>query len=318
MEVTQADEVARAIAWAGEREVPWAVLGGGSNLVVADAGYPGLVIHLSLKGLRAAAEPDDNVLVTAAAGEEWDVLVEHCVRQGWTGIECLSGIPGRVGATPIQNVGAYGQETKDSLVSLRAYDSKSGTWQSFERDQCKFRYRDSRFKSEEAGRYVVVEVTYRLRANAPPTIRYPDLQRALPTTNPTLQEVRDTVLAVRRKKSMVIDPQDPNSRSVGSFFVNPIVSEQQTQALGDVPHYPAGEGHVKLSAAWLIEHAGLHRGFRMGNVGLSENHTLAIVNRGGGTAREVTALMQHVQATVNQRFGVWLTPEPVFLTPAGI
>lgn len=301
----------RAVAWAQERDVPWTVLGGGSNLLISDAGFPGLVIHMATRGIH----DDGNGVVRVAAGEEWEPFVAACVARGWAGVECLSGIPGRVGATPIQNVGAYGQEVREVIAAVRAFDTVAGRDVTFGAAECRFRYRDSRFKSEEAGRHVVLEVTFALRPGGAPSVRYADLQRRFAGREaPSLAEVREAVIAVRRTKSMVLDPADPNSRSAGSFFTNPIVPLEVAEAIpGEPPRYPAGDGRCKLSAAWLIERAGFPRGFTRGRVGLSANHTLAIVNRGGATAEDVRALMREIQAAVDDRFHVTLAPEPVFL-----
>ncbi|MBM3465635.1 MAG: UDP-N-acetylmuramate dehydrogenase [Armatimonadetes bacterium] len=296
--------VRRAVSWAADQGHRWMVLGGGSNLLVSDEGFPGLVIHLATRGLAF-----EDGTARAAAGEEWDGLVAACVARGLAGIECLSGIPGRVGATPIQNVGAYGQEVREVIREVRCFDTVTGSDVSFDAEECRFAYRDSRFKSEDAGRYVVLEVTYALRPGGAPTVRYADLQNALCSRTPSLQTVRDTVIAVRRRKSMVLDPQDSNSRSVGSFFTNPIVSE----AVDGAPGHPTADGRVKLSAAWLIEQTGFPKGYRDGAVGLSDNHTLAIVNRGGATAADVKRLMRAIQEGVQARFGVWLVAEPVFV-----
>jgi UDP-N-acetylmuramate dehydrogenase len=324
---THAEDVARAADWAASRRQPVFVLGGGSNVVVSDDGFPGLVVHMALRGVDVV-ESGGAVEVTAGAGEAWDDLVRTSVERGWAGLECLSGIPGMVGATPIQNVGAYGQEIAETLVSLRAVELSSGRMVSFDREACRFRYRESRFKNDDRGRYVIVDVRYRLRPQAPPAVRYPELARHLQERGvhePSLRDVREAVLAVRRGKSMVIDAADPCSRSVGSFFVNPIVSAAQADAAeaalrlrgalasdSPMPRYPAEEG-VKLPAAWLIERCGLTRGQRRGPVGLSENHALALVNYGGARAAEVVAFAREVRDRVRDVSGVTLAPEPVFV-----
>ena len=320
-----------ALRWAAEREAGVFVLGGGSNVVIGDEGFPGLVVHLMLRGIEATAA-DGHVDVRAGAGEEWDPFVRLAVEKGWAGLECLSGIPGRVGATPIQNVGAYGQDVSETIAEVEALDLRTGAVSTFSNADCRFAYRDSRFKREDRGRYVVLAVTFRLRAGGAPTLRYAELERALAERSgggPSLAQVRESVIGIRRRKSMVIDPDDPNRRSVGSFFMNPIVpetararvqetlrSEGRADEADAMPGWPAGEGRVKLSAAWLIERAGLRRGHRRGNVGISTNHTLAIVNLGGGTAGEVVALAREIRGLVHERFGVTLDPEPVFLNAA--
>ena len=317
-----------AVDWAGARGIPFMVLGGGSNLVVSDAGYPGLVIHMALRGVaaRVTAEAVD---VTAAAGEHWDSLVAFAVDRGWAGIECLSGIPGLVGATPIQNVGAYGQDVSETIVAVEVFDRPTRARLTLDNEACRFGYRMSRFKAEDAGSFIVLGVTYRLRPGGAPAVKYAELAKYFESrgvAEPTLAQARAAVLEVRKKKSMVLDPGDPNALSVGSFFMNPIVAEGEFEALSarlvaegvapgvtDIPHYPAGPGRLKMSAAWLIERAGFRRGYARGPVGLSDRHTLAIVNRGGARAEDVVALAREIRDGVRARFGVSLHPEPVFV-----
>jgi UDP-N-acetylmuramate dehydrogenase len=309
-----------ALDWAARRAVPARILGGGSNLVVADAGVDGLVVRLDLRGI-ATREVADAVELTAAAGEPWDGLVGHAVGRGWAGLECLSGIPGLVGATPIQNVGAYGQEVSDTVGAVRVLDRVGGRVVTLAPEACGFGYRDSMFKSRVPDRYVVVTVTYRLVPGGPPTVRYAELAQHLAARGrlaPTLGEVRAGVLAIRRAKSMVLEPDDPNRRSCGSFFVNPVVSAADCARVearaGDpaMPRWPQPDGRVKLSAAWLIERAGFRRGERDGAVGLSSRHTLAVVAHEGAGARDVVAFARRLRAGVDARLGVRLQPEPVF------
>ncbi len=309
-----------ALDWAKTHDVPLRVLGGGSNLVVADAGVDALVVKIDLRGVYSR-EVDGLMEVTAAAGEPWDDLVRRAVVQGWAGLECMSGIPGLVGATPIQNVGAYGQEVSDTLVEVRALDAQSGEIATLANRDCCFAYRDSRFKSVEPGRWVVLSVSYRLQPAGLPTVRYADVERHLEARRvsaPTLADVRESVLAIRRQKSMVLDdPRDPNRRSCGSFFTNPIVTESELaeaeRRVGDrtMPRWPQADGRVKLSAAWLIERAGFTRGHHHGPVALSTRHALALVCHEGARARDVLDFAAHLQQTVEARCGVRLTPEPV-------
>jgi UDP-N-acetylmuramate dehydrogenase len=312
--------VLEALDWARARRLPIRVLGGGSNLVVADDGIDGLVVKIALRGLDTR-EAHGVVEVTAAAGEPWDELVELCVDHGWAGFECLSGIPGLVGATPMQNVGAYGQEVGETVILVRALDTCTGRIMTFENHECHFGYRDSMFRSVEPGRYIILSVAYRLRPRGAPTVRYDDVEKELAArgiAKPSLADVRASVLAIRRTKSMVLDPQDVNRRSCGSFFTNPIIPGAELAAVearaGDqaMPRWPLPGGQVKLSAAWLIERAGYTRGRADGPVGLSSNHALAIVAHDGACARDVVAFARRVQAAVVDRFGVRLTPEPVF------
>jgi UDP-N-acetylmuramate dehydrogenase len=318
-EATDEAAVVAARAWAAARRVPLRVLGGGSNLVVADAGVEALVVRLALRG-ATTREAGAAVEVTAAAGEPWDAFVRMTVERGWAGLECLSGIPGLVGATPIQNVGAYGQEVSTTVTAVRALDLETGTIEDVPAAACGFAYRDSAFKSGEPGRRVVLAVTYRLRPGGPPTLSYADVERHLASRGiaaPTLGDVRESVLAIRRAKSMVLDdPADPNRRSCGSFFLNPIVAAADAEAVaaraGDaaMPRWPQGDGRVKLSAAWLIERAGFARGERHGRVGLSTRHTLAIVAHDGARAGDVLDFARRLEEAVHARFGLRLTREP--------
>lgn len=312
--------VITAHEWAQARRVPLRVLGGGSNLVIADEGVDALVVKIALRGVNArlvegAAE------LTAAAGEPWDDLVRDSVQRGWAGLECLSGIPGLVGATPMQNVGAYGQEVADTVGGVRVFDTFTGRIVTFSNRECRFGYRVSVFRSGAPGRYVVLSVSYRLRPGGAATVRYVDVEKALAArgiTTPTLGDVRAGVLAIRRSKSMVLDPHDENRRSCGSFFTNPII---EGDALGPVaaragdasmPRWALSDGRVKLSAAWLIERAGFTRGLTDGPVGLSTRHALAVVAHDNARAKDVVLFARRLQSAVEQRFGVRLTPEPVF------
>jgi UDP-N-acetylmuramate dehydrogenase len=312
-------QASAAAAWARDERLPLFVLGGGSNLVVSDEGHPGLVLHVDLRGVDAIQE-DTTALVTAGAGEAWDPFVARCVGRGWAGLECLSGIPGRVGAVPIQNVGAYGQDVSETIERVGALDLESGAAVSLTGAECGFAYRDSRFKREDLGRFLITSVSFRLRPGGAPAVRYPELEQALAgATQPRLADVRQAVIALRRRKSMVIDPDDENRRSVGSFFTNPVVDAARAESVrsradaASMPAFPAADGRVKLSAAWLIERSGLARGQGEGPVGLSTRHTLAIVNRGGATARQVVAFARSVRDRVRDRFDVVLRPEPVFV-----
>ena len=309
-------DVASAVTWAEERGLPLCVLGGGSNLVIADDGLPGVVLSLALRGIEHRTS-GDKVELTAAAGEPWDGLVEHSVQHGLAGLECLSGIPGLVGATPIQNVGAYGQEVSQTISSVRVLDRETRTVRVLSASECGFSYRDSVFKSVAPERYIVLAVSYGLTPGGAPCLRYPELEKQLPTAA-SLSDTRQIVLRTRRAKSMVIDPNDVNRRSCGSFFVNPVLSAEELAAvearLGnpEMPRWPAAGGRTKLSAAWLIERSGLRRGLRMGNVGLSSKHALAVVCHDGASTRDVVAFARRITDTVREHTGVKLVPEPVF------
>ena len=314
-------ELREALAWAAARSVPVRVLGGGSNIVVDDAGFDGLVLEMAQRGISVTAS-GSVVEIRTAAGEPWDDFVGAMVASGYQGLECLSGIPGRVGATPIQNVGAYGQDVSETITRVLAFDCALSALRTFSGAECSFSYRDSFFKSHQPGRFIVTEVTFRLSPHAPPAIRYAELERyftAQGQTAPSLAEVRETVIGLRRSKSMVLDASDPNARSCGSFFVNPVLDASEFRAFGeraqgegDVPSFPQADGRVKLSAGWLIEHAGLPRGTRDGAVGLSTKHALALVAHEGARSSDVTRLAERVQRTVLARFGVRLHPEPNF------
>jgi UDP-N-acetylmuramate dehydrogenase len=326
LRASNVDQISAGLAWAKSRGIDVFVLGGGSNVLIADEGFDGLVIRIDLRGITLFAE-QPYVGVKCAAGEPWDPFVEHAVLREWAGIECLSGIPGSVGATPIQNVGAYGQDVSETIVRVEALDRTSGTVRWFTKEECRFGYRRSFFKNDEPGRYIVLAVAFRLQPGGEASVRYPELRAYLDERGESLtdlRQVRSAVIAIRKRKGMVIDPNDPDSRSDGSFFMNPVVDAAALEAFlrraevvagedARIPHFPADDGTVKLSAAWLIEHAGFHKGLVHGNVGLSSKHTLAVINRGGGTAKEVLDLVQLVQTGVRDTFGVEIRPEPNFV-----
>ena len=310
--------VVDAVAEADANDEPLLVLAGGSNVVIADDGFPGAVIRMLTTGVE---ERGDGVL-HVQAGEPWDPLVERCVRAGLAGVECLSGIPGSVGATPIQNVGAYGQEVSETIASVRVYDRRERRLEELAPAECGFSYRSSVFK-RTPGRWVVLAVTYELpRRPASRPIRYTELARALGVAEgetAPLARVREAVLALRRRKGMVLDPDDPDTVSAGSFFTNPILSPGEFAALearangARPPRFAQPDGRVKTSAAWLIEHAGFARGHGdPATVAISSKHTLALTNRGAGTTEELVALAREIAGGVQERFGVELEPEPVF------
>jgi UDP-N-acetylmuramate dehydrogenase len=321
VEARDEDAVRVALEWAERRGLPVRILGGGSNLVVADGGVDGLVVRVALRGVTAR-ETGRAIELTAAAGEPWDDVVRLAVEQGWAGLECLSGIPGLVGATPIQNVGAYGQDVSETVAAVRVLDRATRTVVSLDPAACGFAYRDSAFKSRTPDRYVVLAVTYRLRPGGAAAVRYADVERQLAArgiAKPTLRDVREAVLEIRRAKSMVLDPADPNRRSCGSFFVNPVVTRKEAERIavtaGDaaMPRWPEPGGQrVKLAAAWLVERAGFTRGHSDGPAGISTRHTLAIVAHEGARAADVLRVARRVRDGVLARFGVRLVPEPVF------
>lgn len=312
---TEAD-VSAAVKLTDGEGIELFVLGGGSNVLVSDDGFDGLVLKMHIRGTSVIDAMDGMVRIKANAGEDWDGLVEDCVQKNLAGIECLSGIPGLVGGTPIQNVGAYGQEVSETIESVRCYDRQERRVVSLTNAECGFAYRTSIFNSTDRGRYIVLSVNFVLRQGGEPTIAYKDLKDRFGDNRPTLQEVRNTVLSIRRSKSMVIDESDPNSKSAGSFFKNPVVEngrfDEMQADFGTIPHFPF-EGRVKIPAAWLIDKSGFGKGYVMGNAGISTKHNLALINRGKARAKEIVALQEHITDEVRDKFDIVLAPEPVFV-----
>ena len=312
-------DVVEAVRVAKERGVRLFVLGGGSNLLVADGGFDGLVLRIRMMGVEMKREGALTVF-DVGAGEEWDAFVLRSVTEECAGLECLAGIPGTVGGTPVQNVGAYGQEVSETILSVRVLDLEIGEFLEMGRDECGFRYRQSVFNSTAAGRYVVTRVRFGLVTGGPPKIAYADLRKHFGAKGvPSLREVYDGVRAIRNAKGMLLVEGEADCRSAGSFFKNPIVEESVVERVAEavglpplaVPRYPSGKRYVKLPAAWLLERAGFVKGFAMGRAGISSKHTLALVNLGGATAGEVQALRDAVIAGVEGKFGIRLEQEPV-------
>lgn len=315
-------EVEEGLRWAESRGLPTFVLGGGSNLLVADEGFDGVVLWVRLLGIE-----QDGCGFAVGAGENWDRFVDRAVESECAGVECLAGIPGSVGGTPVQNVGAYGQEVSETIVSVRAYDRRESVFVELSREACRFRYRESLFNKDEPGRYVVTRVRFGLRAGGSPTLRYADLQRRFAGVHaPTLPEVAAAVRAIRREKGMVWMEGEPDSRSAGSFFKNPVVGLDRLAVIAAaagmeasaVPRWPAGDDRVKLPAAWLLERAGFTKGFGTdlgaGRARVSSRHTLALTNwAGDARCAEVCALAEEIAGGVERRFGVRLEREPVLL-----
>ncbi len=317
-------EIIEALEFAEQNSLEVFILGGGSNILIADEGFNGLVLHITLKGIlyeaqvKGTAARKNLVFVTAKAGEDWDEFVALCVEKNLAGIECLSGIPGFVGGTPVQNVGAYGQEVSETIISVRCFDRKTKEIKELTNIECGFAYRTSIFNTTEKNHYIVLAVTYALKLNGEPKIVYADLKNHFGDKKPTLTETRNAVLKIRSAKSMVINDNDINSRSAGSFFKNPIVSKEKFAEMcaksGDaIPNYAVNADTLKIPAAWLIEKSGFQKGFVKGNVGLSTKHTLAIVNFGDAAAVDVLALKEEIQRRVKKQFGVELKPEPIFV-----
>jgi UDP-N-acetylmuramate dehydrogenase len=306
-------DVFNAFKYAESRNLDVFILGGGSNVLISDDGFDGLVLQIGLKGIKR----NEN-FVTAQAGEDWDNFVAYCVENNLAGIECLSGIPGFVGGTPVQNVGAYGQEVFETIESVRCLDRETCEIIELENNECGFAYRTSIFNTIAKNRYIVLSVTYNLKPNGEPKITYADLQKYFGNRTPTLPETRQAILEIRAAKSMVINENDVNSRSAGSFFKNPIVSNEKFTEMcknfGDmIPNYKYNGEKVKIPAAWLIEKSGFNKGYRLGKVGLSSKHTLALVNYENGTAADIVQLKNEIQAKVAERFLVELQPEPIFV-----
>ena len=316
------EDVEAGVAFAQKRNLPLFILGGGSNVLVSDNGWPGLVLQIGVLGIDHTHERE-RIRLIVGAGEDWDSFVAFCVTRNLAGVECLSGIPGSVGATPVQNVGAYGHEVSQTIVSVQVFDLSQKEVREMDSADCEFGYRSSIFNTREHGRYVILRVAYGLRHGGAPSLQYADLQKCFEHRSEpvTLAEVRKAVLEIRASKGMLITPGDPDSRSAGSFFKNPLLT---TAALDDllrraqarklqVPSYPASPAMKKISAAWLVENSGFTKGYSKGGAGISSKHALAIINRGDATAVEIAALRDEIQQRVEQQWGIKLEPEPVLV-----
>jgi UDP-N-acetylmuramate dehydrogenase len=327
VQATTEAEIEEAVSWSAERKIVLFVLGGGSNLLVSDSGFNGLVLKIGIPGLDLLQE-QDGTKFRAGAGIPWDDCVNRAIAANCAGIECLAGIPGTVGGTPVQNVGAYGQEVSTVVDRLRAYDRRERVFVELNAAECKFSYRRSRFNTTDRNRFIVTQVDYRLNPNGAPTIRYADLERAIAASHlagsqPTLEEVAAVVRRVRQSKGMLIVEGDPDCRSAGSFFKNPVIDEELYQKVAACnaaapPRFPAGpgaenQGRVKIPAAWLIEHSGFAKSFALGAAGISSKHTLALINRGGATAADILTLAQRISDAVEEKFGITLVMEPVLV-----
>ena len=315
-------EVQAAVAFGRSRDLPLFVLGGGSNLVISDAGWPGLVLKVGITGIDERNE-NGKAIFDVGAGEEWDKFAARAVARNCAGVECLSGIPGSVGGTPVQNVGAYGQEAAETIESVLTLDLRDDQIRELCGEACGFSYRTSIFNTSERGCYIILRVTYGLTPGGQPRIDYADLKRHFSGWQqiPTLADTREAVRRIRASKAMLITPGDADARSVGSFFKNPVLSSEQHEDLSrraaarglQIPSYPALDAQHKISAAWLVEHSGFSKGYDSGRVGISSKHALAIVNRGGATAADVVALKEHIQHRVQEIWSICLQPEPVFV-----
>jgi UDP-N-acetylmuramate dehydrogenase len=318
VELEREADVLDAVRDADGRAAPLFVLGEGSNVVVGDGGFPGIVARMRSRGIEVR-DGGDRVIVDVEAGESWDELVARATDEGWTGVACISGVPGLVGATPIQNVGAYGQEVSETIVSVRVFDRTAGAFVDMSAAACGFGYRASVFKRES--RWIVTRVRFSFARGGDTVVRYAELSRALGVaegSSAPSRRVRETVIALRRGKGMVLDANDPDSVSAGSFFVNPVVDAARLAAVEAAagekpPRFDGGEGRFKVPAAWLVERAGFARGWGEGRAGVSRKHALAIVNRGGATSSELLGVARAIRDGVRARFGLVLEPEPVLV-----
>ena len=321
-EARNQDDVFQAVSFSRSRNLPLFVLGGGSNLIISDQGWPGLVLKIGILGIEERDESGKS-LFDVGAGEEWDRFVAKAVSRNGAGVECLSGIPGSVGGTPVQNVGAYGQEVSETIESVMVFDTRDNQIRELCNEACGFSYRTSIFNTSERGRFIILRVTYALTRGGEPRVHYADLKKYFAGWKelPTLTETREAVRQIRASKGMLLSPGDEDCRSAGSFFKNPIVSARQYEELSrraavknlTIPSYPALEAQRKVSAAWLVEHSGFSKGFGYGPAGISRKHALAIVNRGQATAADVISLKEQIQQRVEDIWGIRLEPEPVFV-----
>ncbi|CAN5842476.1 UDP-N-acetylmuramate dehydrogenase [soil metagenome] len=315
-------DVVEAVAFAEENDLNLFVLGGGSNVLISDEGFDGLVLQINIKGIEIENENNETTNVSAKAGEDWDEFVDFCVRKNLAGIECLSGIPGFVGGTPIQNVGAYGQEVSETISTVTVFDRRSREVLVLKNEDCKFTYRSSIFNTTETNRFIVLSVTYDLKKNGTPKIVYKDLLEMFEGKNPDLHDTRVAVCRIRAEKAMLVRQVGLDSQSAGSFFKNPVVSLKKFAEITEVasktgiekvPNFYVDGKNVKVPSAWLIEKAGFQKGFVKGNAGLSTKHTLALTNRGNAKAADIIELKNEIQKTVKEIFKIELKPEPVFV-----
>jgi UDP-N-acetylmuramate dehydrogenase len=320
-EITTESELLEAITFARERDLPLFVLGGGSNLLVSDSGFDGLVLHMAITTPNQTNSEGNSLDITAATGTDWNFFVLALCEQSISGVECLAGIPGSVGGTPVQNVGAYGQEVADTITQVRALDLKTLNFITLTHEQCRFAYRSSIFNTTHRGHYIVTQVTFRFDRTASPHLTYADLTRHFAGQSPTPIDIYHAVREIRHSKGMLIVEGEADCRSAGSFFKNPVVPESLLTKIATIleipadkiPHWPAGESLIKLPAAWLLEKAGFTKGFQLGNAGISSRHTLALINRGNASAADIEKLRDTIQQEVNARFHIQLEQEPVQL-----
>jgi UDP-N-acetylmuramate dehydrogenase len=320
------EQIMSALEFARTRGCPVFVLGGGSNIVVSDSGFSGLVIKMELSGIQTPDEGSGTISVASGVG--WDDFVQHCVSRNLAGIECLSGIPGTVGGAPVQNIGAYGEDVSEVLVQVKVLDRRTHRITHLSHADCQFAYRSSIFNATHRDRYIILQVDFALRKNGPPRIVYPDLRERFVdgAHAPAIDEVRKVVMQIRETKAMVVRDDDPDTRSAGSFFRNPVLTSEAVAEIEAkarmcrlllsaerIPQFPAAQGRWKVPAAWFIEHAGFRKGYAHGNAGISGKHAMALTNRGGATAQEILELMRIIQDRVQMLFGIELQSEPEFV-----
>lgn len=317
-EITCEDEVFEALAFARERKLDLFIIGGGSNILISDTGFPGLVVSNKIKGLDSLRK-GDSIIMAAGAGHDWDAFTRFCTEHEWQGVECLSGIPGTVGAAPVQNIGAYGQSADDVVEEVRAVNIETGSPMVFSNLECGFGYRTSIFNTVASWQYVITGVTFRLAVTGCPDITHPDLKKHFSAAAAvTPSQIREAVLSIRNSKGLLVLDGYERLNSAGSFFKNPVVSSGVFENIKQIIHdtgacsdwyWPRNSEEIKISAACLIQTAGFTRGFRRGDVGISPRHTLAIVNHGDATAGEVIAFAREIQECVRDKFGIVLQPE---------
>ncbi len=316
--IASREDLVAAVNFAHGEELPVFVLGGGSNVLVRDAGFPGLVLQMAMtEPASVFEESEDFVRCRVAAGVDWDAFVLDVCERGLAGVECLAGIPGLMGGCPVQNIGAYGQEVAETIYSVTALDVEAMRFVTLSAAECGFAYRQSIFNTSARGRYIVVEVTFLFETARVVELKYAELKEHFAGKQPTPMEVYYAVRRIRHGKGMLLVAGEADCLSAGSFFKNPVVSSLEFQRLSsgfkEVPHWPAADGKVKLAAAWLVEQAGFEKGFAMGQAGISSRHTLAVINRGGASSGEILALRDAIVGRVRERFGIVLEQEPVML-----
>jgi len=321
------DEITEALKFSSGKNLPVQIMSGGSNIVFPDSGFPGVVISVDIKGIIFKKIGND-IIAIAGAGESLDGLISECIKNGYAGIECLSGIPGSAGAAPVQNAGAYGQEIADVLEYVSVIDRSDLSFKKFTNPECGFSYRQSRFKKEDADKFIITEICIRLSINNISEIKFSGLKERFSKIQDfektkdikkKLNTIRNTVLEIRKEKSMVIDKSDANSRSCGSFFMNPVLNENEfnefknmiSKQYPEFPFYKSGN-EFKIPAAWLVERSGFEKGFVKNGVGISSNHSLALINI-SGTSAGLIQLSEVIQNAVKIRFGISLIPEPVII-----